>query len=471
MIAKSLSARILAVSAIALLVFGAASFAMLYRAQTQLADRAMDSLLKNDIFSLSNLVNLKPDGTFDFEITPLALSDYQNNQSGEFFRFIDPKNGHVYIESPGAPKAGCESGANRSWTREFANEKAYLIRGALFQPELDPDFKTTAPIAKQWICLIVGADEQPYRSLVIQTWLSTVPVLVALILLTLGILLTLLRSFTKDLSELARALQVADFEGTHEFPTLPKAETTEVKAVVEKLHDLHQQASEVYHEMWLFLGRAAHQLKTPVAGIQATLQVLLRKDRSKEELLAGLSDIQSGVDLLSLLTQKLTASSRISFQSAGEKVAVDLEEFFREQSKIYRSAAEKRGIRIELYPSDAVCVLGSISLLSEIFGNLIENAILYSNENGIVGIQWEAHSNRALVSISDQGHGFAAVVQENLFKPFVRGDERSIAGSGLGLSSAHKAAQLLGGDIQLAESTTKGSRLVVSLPTIQNVHR
>jgi signal transduction histidine kinase len=85
-------------------------------------------------------------------------------------------------------------------------------------------------------------------------------------------------------------------------------------------------------------------------------------------------------------------------------------------------------------------------------------------KGGVIGIRWERLAGQAVVSITDQGHGFPKIVQENLFKPFVRGDERSVAGSGLGLSSARKAAQLLGGDIQLLESSQKGSTLVVNLP-------
>jgi DNA-binding response OmpR family regulator len=125
---------------------------------------------------------------------------------------------------------------------------------------------------------------------------------------------------------------------------------------------------------------AKDSLQDKSQGIALGTDDYLVKPFAFEELLAGLSDIQSGADLLSLLTQNLTASSRISFQSAGEKASIDLDEFFLEQSKIYRSAAEAKEVAIKIYPSARVCVLGSIHLLSEIFGNLIENAILYSKK-------------------------------------------------------------------------------------------
>ena len=463
---RSLSTRILMTSALILLLFGGAGFGVLYQAQMQLAARAMDSLLKNGAFALSALVSSRPDGQFDFEITPLALSDYGNRQTGEFFRFLDPRTDHIFRESVGAPKAGCsiQNAGSRVGRIEEAGQ-VYRVRSVVFQPETDGDFKGHSASDRKWICLIIGVNVAPYQDLVYQTLKSTVPILMVLVLVSMGALLVMVRNLTRDLSQLTVALQTADFGATHEFPELPEAQTAEVKAVIDRLQGLHHQAADVYRDMWLFLGRAAHQIKTPVAAIQATLQVLLRKERSKEELILGLTDVGSAVELLSVLTKKLISSSRVSYELAPRLEPVDLLHFFQTQLKVFRAQAEQRSIVIRLEPQGSPQVLGHASLLSELFGNLIENAILYSPVGTEVVLAWKRNANQVQVTVRDQGPGFPEGVRRSLFEPFTRGDERLASGSGLGLSIAKKSAKLLGGDVFLQETSALGSVVSVILPT------
>lgn len=462
---RSLTTRVLAVSGLVLLLFGAATLGLMYRTQRQLSLRAMDSLLSDDAFSLSLLVNSIPDHQFDFELTPLALSNYQSSQTGEFFRFFDMNSGLLLRESIAAPNAQCELTALGSKMSDLKiADRVYRVRTVAFQPEIDEDYKHLPPFPKGQICLIVGVDQATYFGFVHQTLLSAIPLLLILVLLFIGALFIMVRILMQDLTKLNDTLQSADFGATHAFPPLPKAHTQEVKAVVEQLQKLHDQAAQAYQEMWLFLGRAAHQLKTPVAGIQATLQVTLRKDRSKEELLESLNDLGVAANLLTDVTQKLISSSRISYEAIPSPEPIDLGEFFLTQMKIFQTRAEQRGTQLQIEPSPKLSVLGTRALLNEIFGNLIENAILYSKSGGGISIAWSKQGNHATISVRDNGPGFSENVKASLFKPFVRGDERQVAGSGLGLSIAFKAAQLLNGSIVLKESGPQGSLIYVTLP-------
>lgn len=461
----SLTTRVLVVSGLVLFMFGGASLGLMYRAQRQLSVRAMDSLLTDDAFSLSALVNAIPGGKFDFEITPLALSNYEKSQTGEFFRYFDMNSGKLLRESLSAPEAQCGlSELGSSVGNAKIGNRTYRIRTVAFQPEVDEDFKNSPAFEKGRICLIVGVDQTEYLGFVHQTFLSVIPILAALICAFIAILFFLIRILMKDLSRLSDSLQTADFGATHAFPQLPKARTQEVKAVVEKLHTLHEQAANVYSEMWLFLGRAAHQLKTPVAAIQSTLQVALRKERTKEELIASMNDLESAIEVLAILTRKLITSSRISYQTLPQPEAINLNELILGQIRILQPRAEQRGIKAQINPSPALSVLGTAPLLSEVLVNLIENAILYSRPNGTVSIFWAKYDNKAVISIRDSGPGFSENVKASLFVPFVRGDERHVPGSGLGLSIAYKSVQLLNGSISLQESGPNGSLMNVTLP-------
>lgn len=467
---QSLSTKIFLTSGLILIILSLASFGILYRAQTQQAVREMDMLLESQVIALSSLVNGLPNGDFDFEMPPFFLAQYKKIKPDGFFRFMNLSGDRVIRESPNAPPVNCKNMKDGNSSSMLTDHHIFRLKTLIFRPEIDTELKNTPSFESSPICLVVGIDETPYKALIMKTLFSTIPLLITLVLILIGILLALVRRITRDLSILTRALETADFSATHEFPILPVAQTVEVKAVVEKLVGLHEQATNVYLEMWLFLGRAAHQLKTPVTAIQSTLQVLLRKERSKEELLLSLKDVESAAGLLATLTKKLISSSRISYQESPSKENIDLLTFLSEQKKMFHSLAEQYGVSLILTTSSSLTVLANPLLLSELFGNLIENAILYSpREQGAqVSISWTIEQQNAVILISDQGMGFPVQVTNALFEPFVRGDERQIPGSGLGLSIAKRSAELLGGHIRIQETSSKGSVLLVSLPMIDN---
>lgn len=458
-----LSTKILAVSIIILVVFSLASFGILFRALSKQASREMDQILKNESLALSALVN-SAEGGFEFEMHSNFLIQYRQRNPHGFFRFINPETGKILKESDQAPSIGC--------IHESANvdvgifDQSYRVETLLFRPEFDVESHSTTIATARPLCLVVGINRAPYWNILVETLLSSVPILISIVVILIIALLVLIRSLTRDLLALTSALTTANFGGTHAFPTLPRASTQEVKAIIDVLEELHRQASEVYREMWLFMGRAAHQIKTPVTAMQATLEVLLRRDRAKEELLSGLEDVQSAAVLLSGLTRKLISSSRISYQESPSIESINLQTFFKELVDLFKSKASEGGVDLRVDPDPSLNVLGNRSIMSDIFGNLIENAILYTpeNQNASIRIAWYSEASSAVIDISDQGIGFPDSIRLDLFKPFVRGDERKAVGSGLGLSIVKKSVNLLHGDIKLIESTPCGSTMRVWLP-------
>jgi signal transduction histidine kinase len=460
----SLSTKLILISGILLSFFFLASAGILYHAQSQQALDEMDLLLKNQAQALSALVNTTAKGMLDFEMNPTFGSQYSMRNQNGFFRFYDLKKNSVLKESLNAPPIDCDDATREP--NQNVRQMHFRVAAYRFSPEMDGGIHPPKNLLLPQLCLVVGVDQAPYSSLVTQTLLSSIPVLVALVILLIAALLILVRRLTRDLSMLTTALETADFSATHEFPVLPLANTLEVNAVVEKLAVLHANAARVYQEMWLFLGRASHQLKTPVTAMQATLEVLLRKERTKEELLAGLVDVKLAAAQLGHLTKRLMTSSRISYEASSlEQEAIDLRDFLQTQVKAFAAQAEQREVTLHIDSVSDTFIRGNLFLLSEIFSNLIENAILYSprGRRSEVLISWHIENNEVVTVISDQGSGLPRQVIEALFQPFIRGDESHISGSGLGLSTAKKAAQLLGGDIVIQETSAAGSKIAVRL--------
>jgi signal transduction histidine kinase len=463
----SLSSKLGLVSGFLLSIFFFASVGILFHAQSQQAFDEMDLLLKNQAQALSALVNTTENGNLDFEINRPFDSNYSARNQNGFFRFYDLNEKHVLKESLNAPSIDCDSATREP--NQNLKQTRFRVIAYRFSPDMDGGARPPKGLLVPKLCLVVGVDQTPYRALVTQTLLSSIPVLIALVVLLIAALLILVRRLTRDLSSLTTALETANFGATHEFPVLPIANTLEVNKVVEKLADLHANAARVYQEMWLFLGRASHQLKTPVTAMQATLEVLLRKDRTKEELVAGLVDVQTAAAQLGHLTKRLITSSRISYDASSlEQDAIDLKDFLQSQVKAFSAQAALRGVLLKIESYSEIFVCGNSFLLSEIFGNLIENAILYSSQEGPseVVISWHVDRQDIVVTISDQGPGLPAQVTDSLFKPFVRGDESLISGSGLGLSTAQKAARLLVGDVMIQETKPTGSKIAVRLKLV-----
>jgi signal transduction histidine kinase len=456
-----LSTRLLIAAAMTLLLFLLASFGVFYRAQSRYAVRDMDQLLQSEAFALSTLVDINKAGKLDFELSPLLLAHYQKTNAKLFFRFFLVKESSPLQESLFAPPIGCDLRNNPQSVYEGA--KTYRAYAYSFQPGFEDGATSEKDTARPWVCIVVGVDQAPYTGTALRSTLSSLPYLIVLFIFALLIFFFLIGKLTSDLTRLKSALKTADFDATHAFPQLPEATTPEVRAVVSMLETLHLQAASSYGEMWLFLGRAAHQLKTPITGVQATLEVLLRKERTREELLATLVDLEHGVMTLSKLTQKLISSSRLGYEKT-EATRISLNTFFSELLPVFHVLAERRGILIQIRTQFDLEIHANSSLLTEIFGNLIDNAIQYTQKNTEITIDWIRDGRYAKISVLDQGKGIPTQVKDRLFEPFVRGDERSVSGSGLGLSIAKKAALLSDGDLVLAESSSQGSRFTVVLP-------
>jgi signal transduction histidine kinase len=461
-----LSTQLVLAAGALLLIFCAANFALLFFAQNQQANQEMDQLLNNESLALSVLVNTSRDGKFDFEISPELMSRYRQQNKNGFFRYIELHPQKILRESDHVPLFDCQNGSTNTYQSVLLAGIHYRIETYLFHPDRDNEYGGALAPNTPLVCLITAIDEAPYRAMVLKTTLSLAPLLGALILLFMAVLFLLVQKLTSDLSLLDKALSTANFSATHAFPKLPLATSREVNAVIDKLLVLHSQAAGVYQEMWLFLGRAAHQIKTPVTAMQTTIEVLLRKERSKAELLAGLEDVHSAATILSALTKKLISSSRASFQEAPPLEAIDLAHFFEELFARFQMLAKERGASLEMISTDSLQVNGNRLLMFDIFGNLIENAIQYATKASTsrISIAWTRSENRALITFADQGPGLPPEIVASLFQPFTRGDEQMIEGSGLGLSIVQQSTHLLGGVLTLKSSDANGMVMEVALP-------
>lgn len=209
-------------------------------------------------------------------------------------------------------------------------------------------------------------------------------------------------------------------------------------------------------------GRAAHELRTPLAVIASQLDLykdLPMTDAEREDLILK---IKNETDRLSKLLTSLLDMSELNSIPRNEKI--ELLPLIDEVIQDLSSLADKKNISIR-NKCEEINILGSDILLYRVFFNLIENAIKYNKENGFINISSIKNNNFAEIFIEDSGIGIDFQERENIFTPFYRADKSKdkIKGSGLGLALVYETLKLHGGDIKVIDSSI-GSKFKISLP-------
>lgn len=225
-----------------------------------------------------------------------------------------------------------------------------------------------------------------------------------------------------------------------------------------------------YEQQKLFTANAAHELRSPLASLLATVEALMRiepVDQQQIDLLLGtidrqgrrLSHLISDLLLLSSIEQK--TSSKDFQPCCLNDLITDLSEEFLELAV----AAE-----ITLYgkvPNSPIHVLGHEQQLYRLMSNLIANAIHYTPANGTVTIELEHRDRSAMITIKDTGIGIPTAEQTHIFERFYRVENdrsRKTGGTGLGLAIARAIVQHHKGSITVKSDVGQGSLFIVQLP-------
>lgn len=209
-------------------------------------------------------------------------------------------------------------------------------------------------------------------------------------------------------------------------------------------------------------GRAAHELRTPLAVIASQLDLykdLPMTDAEREDLILK---IKNETDRLSKLLTSLLDMSELNSIPRNEKIELLplIDEVIQDLSYL----ADEKNISIR-NKCEEINILGSDILLYRVFFNLIENAIKYNKENGFINISSMKDNNFAEIFIEDSGIGIDFQERENIFNPFYRSDKSKdkIKGTGLGLALVYETLKLHGGDIKVIDSSI-GTKFKISLP-------
>ena len=217
-----------------------------------------------------------------------------------------------------------------------------------------------------------------------------------------------------------------------------------------------------------FTGNAAHELRTPLALMQAQLELFSAEHPDiLPETAAFLSLLREQTERLTQMTKTLLEMSNLQQVARNEQLqlAPMVEEIFTDLA----SLAEKRSITLEAEGDAALT--GSDALIYRMLFNLTENAVKYNRLGGSVRVELAQGQEKCIIRVSDTGCGIPEEYQRSIFHPFFRVDKsrsREYGGAGLGLSLVWEIADLHGGSVWVEKSSDKGTTIAVELPTQQS---
>lgn len=246
----------------------------------------------------------------------------------------------------------------------------------------------------------------------------------------------------------------------------------EVRPLVRAINDLLDRLNEDLQAQRRFVANAAHQLRTPIAGLKMQTELALRQKEPKD-VQHALNLISTGADRAARLANQLLALARAEPGATDltKWQPADLNFIARKATREFVPQALSKSIDLGFEAADKpIFVHGDSTSLHELAANLIENAVLYTKDNGHITVRVETKetedkAKRALLIVEDNGPGIAQDERERVFERFYRIARPSVAGSGLGLAIVREIADTHGAVVSLNDGPGGvGTRAVVDFP-------
>jgi two-component system sensor histidine kinase TctE len=223
----------------------------------------------------------------------------------------------------------------------------------------------------------------------------------------------------------------------------------EVRALVGALNRLLSRLNAAIESQQRFIANAAHQLRTPLAGLKTHAE-LARRQPSTLELRSLLDMIAGETQRTShLVNQLLTLARAEPGEAASGDQPVNLHETISRDLRDWVQRAVGKNIDLGFELDDA-WILGEPLLLRELAANLLDNALAYTQAGGSVTVRTGARDGESVLEVEDNGPGIPEAEREKVFERFYRIPATGGEGCGLGLSIVSEIAERHGGTVELS---------------------
>lgn len=269
-----------------------------------------------------------------------------------------------------------------------------------------------------------------------------------------------LRSFTSQVEQV-QLNNLADMR-------IDEDAISEFRQLSRSFNQMLERLNNAFSAQRQFTGNAAHELRTPLALMQAQLELFSAEHPDvRPETAEFLTLLREQTERLIQMTRTLLEMSNLRQVARNERIqlAPMIEEIFTDLAPL----SDKLGVTLTA-EGDGI-MTGSDALIYRLIFNLTENAVKYNRPGGSVRVSATQELEKLLLRVSDTGCGIPEVYQRSIFQPFFRVDKsrsREYGGAGLGLSLVWEIADLHGGSVWVEKSSEKGTTIAVGLPTQQS---
>ena len=286
------------------------------------------------------------------------------------------------------------------------------------------------------------------------------------VLFTTLFVLIALKQIVKPIKRLTQATkQVAG--GNLDVVVTHKSED-EIGVLIKNFNIMTQELKTNEYLRKDFVSSVSHEFKTPIASISGFAKIIKQNDLDAQSRSEYADIIISETERLSKLSSNLLRLSSLDNQCIIDKTHYfSLDEQIRRVILLLeaRWTEKKLDLDLEIEPLQ---IVGDEELLWQVWINLIDNAIKFSNQDGSLKIKAYHDMKNVIVEVSDSGIGMSEVTKNRIFERFYQGDSAHASdGNGLGLSIVKRIVDLYDGNIRVETLIGNGTTFKVELPSIQ----
>ncbi|HEY0339653.1 MAG TPA: HAMP domain-containing sensor histidine kinase [Steroidobacteraceae bacterium] len=302
--------------------------------------------------------------------------------------------------------------------------------------------------------LLVGRDVARFAQLTRHFWTGLAGAIVVLSIAgVLGGVLIRRAILARILSIRQTVLAIVQGDLSHRLPS--RSSGDELDTLSHTINGMLDQIEQLINGIRDVSNSIAHDLRTPLAELRSRLEELSLTRPTDEETFAEIDGAVADVDRVIRIFNALLRLAEIDtgMRRSGF-VQVNANELTAEVVEFYSPAAEVKDVTLAFTSNGPVLVSGDPTLLAQAVGNLIDNALKYAGEQGVVKVEVQNRSDGSVeICVADDGPGIPDTEKPKVAQRFYRGDaSRGTPGVGLGLSLVQAVAKLHGGALELTDN-------------------
>ena len=473
---KSLKLKLFVLFFLTLSLFISVLGIYLYKSLESYLVSFRDDLLISKLDLIQNFFKVEKDegGDVIFELTHVMIGEYGRPFSGYYYQVLFP-DGKPFILSPSLKGQALPLSVNQATkvpqfeTINGLAEEQVRVMTVLFEPPfIKPEDRATFIIQIGEHLEDVTTVLNSFKRLLIYS----IPFILSLSVVG-GVIISWfsvrsLRAFSEEVGNITeksldKRIKVDRFD--REFRGLGSAFNNTLNRL-EKSFNQHKR----------FLSDASHELRTPASVIRSYCEIPLRKERDAEEYKKALEVILDNAKRMGGLIEKLLTISRLEQKGFNLKMErLSLNEIIEKTVTMLRPLSDKKGINVTYTPiEESIFIKGDRTYMAEVFVNVLDNAIKYNHDGGIVTVGVKDGTGEVVVEVKDSGSGISDEAKIYIFDRFYRADSSrtkdkqteadQARGTGLGLSIAKEIVEAHQGRIEVKSDVGKGSTFSVYLP-------